>query len=66
MPIDDRETIVSRFELPMKSRIADNEAQVATEALALDPLNSHALLVLGRVSRNNGRPQVMVPFAGPR
>jgi Flp pilus assembly protein TadD len=62
IPIDDRESIISRFALLMKSRIADNGAQVATDTLALDPLNSHALLVLGRVSRNNGRPQVMVPF----
>ena len=62
IPIDDRGTIVSRFELLMKSRIADDEAQVAIDALALDPLNSHALLVLGRVSRNSGRPQVIVPF----
>ena len=61
IPIDDRATTISRFELLMKSRIAD-EAQVATDTLALDPLNSHALSVLGRVSRNNGQPQVMVPF----
>jgi Flp pilus assembly protein TadD len=61
IPIDDRETTISRFELLMKSRIAD-EAQVATDTLALDPLNSHALSVLGRVSRNNGQLQIMVPF----
>jgi Putative 2OG-Fe(II) oxygenase/Tetratricopeptide repeat len=62
IPIDDRETTISHFELLMKSRIADDESQVATNTLALDPLNSHALSVLGRVSRNNGRPQIMVPF----
>jgi Flp pilus assembly protein TadD len=62
IPIDDRETTISRLELLMKSRIADDEAQVATDTLALDPLNSHALMVLGTVSRNNGRPQVVVPY----
>jgi Flp pilus assembly protein TadD len=62
IPIDDREMTISRFELLMNSRIADDEAQIATDTLALDPLNSHALSVLGRVSRNNGRPQIMVPF----
>ena len=62
IPNDDRETTISRFELLMKSRIADDGAQVAIDTLALDPLNSYALLVLGRISRNNGRPQVMVPF----
>src|SRR5262249_41850298 len=62
IPIDDRETTISRFELLMKSRNTDDGAQVATDILALDPLNSHALSVLGRVSRNNGRPQVIVPF----
>ena len=62
IPIDDRETTSSRLEPLMKSRIAADEAQVATDTLARDPLNSHALSVLGRVSRKNGRPQVMVPF----
>jgi Flp pilus assembly protein TadD len=60
--IDDRETTTSRFELLMKSQIAHDETQAATDALELDPLNAHALLVLGRVSRNNGQPQVMIPF----
>jgi Flp pilus assembly protein TadD len=62
IPIDDRETTISRLELLMKSRIANDEAQVATDTLALDPLNSHALMVLGTVSRNNGQPQVVLPF----
>lgn len=62
IPIDDRETTISRFEPLMKSRIADDEVQVATDTLALHPLNSDALSVLGRASRNNGRPQVVVPF----
>jgi Flp pilus assembly protein TadD len=62
IPVDDRETTLSRFELLMKSRTADDEAQVATDTLTLDPLNSHALLVLGKVSRNNGQPERVIPF----
>ena len=62
IPIDDRETTISRCELIMKSRTADDEARIAADTLALDPLNAHALLVLGKVSRNNGRPQIMIPF----
>ena len=62
IPIDDRETTISRCELIMKSRTADDEARIAVDTLALDPLNAHALLVLGTVSRNNGRPQIMIPF----
>src|SRR5262249_46397004 len=60
--INGRETAISRFEPSAESRFADDEAQVATDTLALDPVNSDALSILARVSRNNGQPQVIVPF----
>jgi Putative 2OG-Fe(II) oxygenase/Tetratricopeptide repeat len=50
-------------EVPQQApRIAGNETQLANDALALNPLNSQALAALGRLSRNNGQPQVIVPF----
>src|SRR5262245_11091821 len=46
LPEDDREMIISRLTLLADTGLAD-KAQAATDILALDPVNSYALMLLG-------------------
>jgi tetratricopeptide (TPR) repeat protein len=62
VPIDDRETTIFYLELLMRTRVAKDAAQVATATLALDPTNVEALIALGKASRENGRPEIMIPL----
>jgi tetratricopeptide (TPR) repeat protein len=61
-PIDDRETTIYRLELLMMTKDVQDAGQVATETLALDPTNIAALRVLGKASRKNGNPEIMIPI----
>jgi tetratricopeptide (TPR) repeat protein len=62
IPIDDRETTIYRLELQMETRAAKDAAELAADTLALDPTHQEALNVLGNASRENGRPETMIPF----
>jgi uncharacterized protein (TIGR02466 family) len=62
VPIDDRETTVYHRELLIRTKVANDPGQVATEMLALDPTNISALRVLGKISRKNGNPEIVIPF----
>jgi uncharacterized protein (TIGR02466 family) len=61
VPIDDRAMTIFRLELLMKTLAVKEAAQIATDILALDPTNIVALITLGKVSRENGTPQIMIP-----
>src|SRR6266566_1420694 len=61
IPEDDREMTISRLTLLIDTGLADR-AQAATDILALDPVNSYALMLLGAVTRKNGSSQKMIPF----
>jgi uncharacterized protein (TIGR02466 family) len=62
IPIDDREMTLYRLNLLMRTKAVKNAGQVATDTLALDPTNITALTLLGKVSRKNGHPEIMLPF----
>jgi uncharacterized protein (TIGR02466 family) len=62
IPIDDRTTSIYRLELLMKTRAVKDIRQVATDTLALDPTNATALRALGKVSRKEGNPEIMLPI----
>jgi len=61
IPEDDREMTMWRLTLLIDTGLADR-AQAATDILALDPVNSYALMLLGAVTRRNGSSQKMIPF----
>jgi len=61
IPEDDREMTISHLTLLMDTGLADR-AQAATDILALDPVNSYALMLLGAVTCRNGSSQKMIPF----
>jgi Flp pilus assembly protein TadD len=61
VPEDDRDMIISRLTLLIDIGVAD-KAQAATDILALDPVNSYALMLLGAVTRRTGSSQKMIPF----
>jgi uncharacterized protein (TIGR02466 family) len=60
--INDRETIIYRLELLMTMKAVKDLGQVAINTLALDPTNITALRVLGRQTRKNGNPEIMIPI----
>jgi uncharacterized protein (TIGR02466 family) len=62
VPNEDRGTTIFRLELLMKMRAAKTLAQAATDAIALDPTNKFALEALSKVSRDDGRPEIMIPI----
>ena len=62
VPINDRETIIYRLKLLMTMKAVKDLGQVAINTLALDPTNITALIVLGRETRKNGNPEIMIPI----
>jgi Putative 2OG-Fe(II) oxygenase/Tetratricopeptide repeat len=62
VPINDRETIIYRLELLMTMKAVKDLGQVAIDTLALDPTNITALRGLGRETRKNGNPEIMIPI----
>jgi tetratricopeptide (TPR) repeat protein len=66
IPIDDREMTIYylelHLELLMRRKAVQDAVQVAIDALALDPMSTRALKVLGTLSRKNGNPEIMLPI----
>jgi uncharacterized protein (TIGR02466 family) len=62
IPINDRTTTIYRLELLMQTQAVKDTAQIAIDTLGLDPTNTTALRVLGKVSRKEGNPEIMLPF----
>jgi uncharacterized protein (TIGR02466 family) len=62
LPIDDRTTNIYRLELLMQTQAVKDIGQIAIDTLGLDPTNTTALRVLGKVSRKEGNPEIILPF----
>jgi uncharacterized protein (TIGR02466 family) len=62
VPVNDRETTIYHLELLMTTNFMKNPGQVACNTLALDPTNITALRVLGKETRKNGNPGIMIPI----
>jgi thioredoxin-like negative regulator of GroEL len=62
VPTDDRTTTIYHYELLMKTKAVTDAGQIAIDTLALDPTNTTALRILGKVSRKKGNPEIMLPI----
>jgi Flp pilus assembly protein TadD len=61
-PVRDSELTLWRLELLMRARAGGDALQVATDVLVRNPTNSQALLVVGKLARKEGRPEIMLPL----